>query len=124
MLLELVLIYSIKILNKFIIASPIYFFIASFIVIVFLNEGIKKIERSRESGRLYCELERRDDLKVLLSCIDSYDGKISDLKIEYPGGVDGHVAVSLLVREADGADLNEILSAVRNLENVIFALFM
>lgn len=99
-------------------------FIASFIVIVFLNEGIKKIERSRESGRLYCELERRDDLKVLLSCIDSYDGKISDLKIEYPGGVDGHVAVSLLVREADGADLNEILSAVRNLENVIFALFM
>ena len=99
-------------------------FAATFIVIVFLNEGIKKIERSRETGRLYCELDRRDDLKDLLSCIDACDGKISDMKIEYPGGVDGHAAVTLLVREAGGADLSEILSKVRSLEKVTFALYM
>ena len=99
-------------------------FAATFIVIVFLNEGIKKIERSRETGRLYCELDRRDDLKDLLSCIDACDGKISDMKIEYPSGVDGHAAVTLLVREADGADLGEILSKVRSLEKVTFALYM
>ncbi|MBP0970127.1 MAG: MgtC/SapB family protein [Oscillospiraceae bacterium] len=99
-------------------------FAATFFVIVFLNESIKKMERSRESARLYCELDCRDDLKDLLSRIDSCDGKVSDMKVEHLGGADDRVAVSLLVRESDGADLNEILSEVRNLEKVSFALFM
>ena len=82
------------------------------------------MERSRESGRLYCEMDRRDDLKDLLSCIDSCDGKVSDLNIEYPGGADGHIAVTMLVREAGGADLKTMLSMIRSIESVTFALFM
>ena len=100
-------------------------FVATLIVIVFINEKVINIERTRETGRLYCELDRRDDLKDLLGCIDSCGGKIADMKVEYPGGPDGHIAVSLLVREMDGAaDLKEILSAVRNLEKVTFALYI
>ena len=99
-------------------------FTATFIVIVFLNDSIKRMERSRESGRLYCEMDRRDDLKDLLSCIDSCDGKVSDLNIEYPGGADGHIAVTMLVREAGGADLKTMLSMIRSIESVTFALFM
>ena len=91
---------------------------------MFINEKVINIERSRETGRLYCEMDRRDDLKELLSCIDSCGGKISDMKVEYPGGPDGHIAVSLLVREADGADLKVILSEVRKLEEVTYALFI
>lgn len=99
-------------------------FVTTFIVIVFLNDSIKKMERSRETGRLYCELECRNDLKDLLSCIDSCDGKISDLSIEYPGGAHGRIAVTMLVREAGGADLKTMLSRIQCLENVTFALFM
>jgi putative Mg2+ transporter-C (MgtC) family protein len=99
-------------------------FVATFFVIVFINERIKKIDRTRESGRLYCELDRRDDLKDLLSCIDSCGGRVFDLKTEYPAGPDGHVAVTLLVTESGGEDLDVILSRIRDLEKVTFALYL
>ncbi|MBQ3412158.1 MAG: MgtC/SapB family protein [Oscillospiraceae bacterium] len=99
-------------------------FIVTFLVIVFLDGSAKKIERTREISWLYCELKQREGLKDLLSCIDSCGGRIVDLKTEYLGGADGHVAVTLLVRESGGASLSEILSKIRDLEKVTFALYL
>ena len=93
--------------------------------IALLDRRPKKFNRSSEFGRLYCELTGRSELKEVLSCIESCGGDISELKVDYYYGVEnGPVAASMLVRETGNAKLEEILAAVKEKENVTFALFI